>query len=92
MVRFAEGGCSSWLADSHLPAASSYGRERALVFLPLCMGAPVLWDEKWCTLITSFNFKPSFKAYLQYILAWRIPWTEEPGGLQSMGLQRVGHN
>ena len=23
------------------------------------------------------------------ILAWRIPWTEEPGGLQSMGLQRV---
>ena len=26
------------------------------------------------------------------ILAWRIPWTEKPGGLQSMGLQRVGHN
>ena len=24
------------------------------------------------------------------ILAWRIPWTEEPGGLQSMGSQRVG--
>ena len=26
------------------------------------------------------------------ILTWRIPWTEEPGRLQSMGLQRVGHN
>ena len=26
------------------------------------------------------------------ILAWRIPWTEEHGGLQSMGLQRVRHN
>ena len=26
------------------------------------------------------------------ILAWRIPWTEEPGGLQSMGLQGVRHN
>ena len=25
------------------------------------------------------------------ILAWRIPWTEEPGGLQSAGSQRVGH-
>ena len=25
------------------------------------------------------------------ILAWRIPWTEEPGGLQHMGLHRVGH-
>ena len=26
------------------------------------------------------------------ILAWRIPWTEEPGGLQPMGSQRVGHH
>jgi len=26
------------------------------------------------------------------IAAWRIPWTEEPGGLQSMELQRVGHD
>ena len=25
------------------------------------------------------------------ILAWRIPWTEDPVGLQSMGLQKVGH-
>ena len=28
---------------------------------------------------------------LQY-LAWKIPWTKEPGGLQSMGSQRVRHN
>ena len=26
------------------------------------------------------------------ILAWKIPWTKEPGGLQSMGSQSVGHN
>ena len=26
------------------------------------------------------------------ILAWRIPWTQEPGGLQSIGSQRVGHD
>ena len=26
------------------------------------------------------------------VLAWRVPWTEEPGGLQSVGLHRVGHN
>ena len=26
------------------------------------------------------------------VLAWEIPWIEETGGLQSMGLQRVGHN
>ena len=37
---------------------------------------------------------PSFAAYgnpLQF-LAWKIPWTEEPGGLQSMGSQRVRHD
>ena len=32
------------------------------------------------------------KATHSSILAWRIPGTEEPGGLQSMGLQRVGHD
>ena len=26
------------------------------------------------------------------VLAWGIPWTEEPGGLQSMGFQRIKHN
>ena len=26
------------------------------------------------------------------ILVWEIPWTEEPGGLQSMGSQRIGHD
>ena len=32
------------------------------------------------------------KATQSIILAWEIPWTEEPGGLQSMGLQRVRHD
>ena len=31
-------------------------------------------------------------ATLSSILAWKISWTEEPGGLQSMGSQRVGHD
>ena len=31
-------------------------------------------------------------AALSRILAWRIPWTEEPGGLQSTGSQRAGHD
>ena len=30
--------------------------------------------------------------YQSSILAWRIPWTKEPGGLQSMGFQRVEHD
>jgi len=32
------------------------------------------------------------KATHSSILAWRIPWIEEPGGLQFIGLQRVGHD
>ena len=32
------------------------------------------------------------KATHSSILAWRIPWTDEPGGLQSTGSQRVGHD
>ena len=39
-----------------------------------------------------FLFLKKGKATHSNILAWRIPWTEEPGRLQSMGLQRVGHN
>ena len=40
------------------------------------------------------QYKESEKAMAPHssTLAWKIPWTEEPGGLQSMGLLRVGHN
>ena len=31
-------------------------------------------------------------SHLESTVAWRIPWTEEPGGLQSTGSQRVGHD
>jgi len=39
-------------------------------------------------------FKPTMKIMATHssVLAWRILWTEESGGLQSMGLQRVGHH
>ena len=36
--------------------------------------------------------REEFMAALSSILAWRIPWTEEPGGLQSRGSQRVRHD
>ena len=45
--------------------------------------------------IGSLNWEDSLEeemAIHSSILAWRIPWTEEPGGLQSIGLQRVRHN
>ena len=41
------------------------------------------WRRKW---------KPKKMATHSGILAWKIPWTEAPGGLYSMGSQRVRHN
>ena len=38
------------------------------------------------------NFLEKEIAMHSIILAWEIPWTEEPGGLQFMGSQRVVHN
>ena len=42
----------------------------------------------------TFHFHAVEKAMAPHssTLAWKIPWTEEPGGLQSMGLPRVGHD
>ena len=47
------------------------------------------------TLVLSLGQEDPLKkgmATLSCVLAWRISWTEETGGLQSMGLQRVGHD
>ena len=41
---------------------------------------------------TRRGFNPWVMATHSSILAWRIPWTEQPGGLQSVGSQRVGHD
>ena len=49
--------------------------------------------QETCTLFLGWEVAPEKKmATHSGILAWRIPWTGEPDGLQSMGLQRVGHN
>ena len=40
----------------------------------------------------SLDWENPLEKEMDSIHAWRIPWTEEPGGLQSMGSQRVGHD
>ena len=60
---------------------------------------------EWCFIGAASPLPPKFTSCLigkipleeematySSILAWRILWTEEPGGLQSMGLQSAGHN
>ena len=49
----------------------------------------------WETLVQSLGWEDPLEKEMathSSILAWEIPQTEEPGGLQSMGLQRVGHD
>ena len=49
----------------------------------------------WESWVLSLGWEDSLEegtASHSSILAWRIPWTEEPGRLQSMGSQRVGHS
>ena len=47
------------------------------------------------TRVRSLHWEDSLEKELatySSILAWAVPWTEEPGGLQSMGSKRVGHD
>ena len=49
-------------------------------------------QEKWVPSLGQKDPLEKEMATLCSILAWRIPWTEEPSGLQSTGSQRVGHD
>ena len=49
-------------------------------------------QETWVQSLGQEDLLEKKMATYSSILAWKIPWTEEPGGLQSMGLQRARHN
>ena len=49
-------------------------------------------QETWVPSLGQEDPLEKGKAAHSSILAWRIPWTEESGGPQSTGLQRVGHD
>ena len=52
---------------------------------------PTVWETQVQTLGQDDLLKKEMATHSS-ILAWKIPWTEEPGRLQSMGPQRVGHD
>ena len=52
---------------------------------------PTVW-ETWVRFLGREDPLEKEMAIHSSILAWKIPWMEEPGRLQSMGSQRVGHN
>ena len=52
---------------------------------------PTVWETQVQSLGQEVPLEKGMATHSS-ILAWRIPWIEEPGRLQSMGLQRVGHD
>ena len=52
---------------------------------------PTMW-ESWVQSLGREDLLEKEMAIHSGTLAWRTPWTEEPGGLQNMGSQRVGHD
>ena len=84
--------CSTWPRRQDLYLGSSlYRRERASLVAQMVKNLPAMWK----TLVWSLGQEdPLEKGMVTHssILAWRIPWTEEPGRLHSMELQTVGHD
>ena len=52
---------------------------------------PAMWEARVRSLSREDTLEEQM-ATQSSILAWKIPWTEEPGRLQSIGSQRVGHD
>ena len=52
---------------------------------------PAMW-KVWVQFLCQEDSLEKEMATHSSILAWKIPWVEEPSGLQSTGLQRVGHD
>ena len=52
----------------------------------------VAMQETWVRSLGKGDLLEKGMAAHSSILAWSIPWTEQPGGLQSVGSQRIGHS
>ena len=64
---------------------------RASLVAQTVKNLPVMWETR----VQSMGWEDTLEkgmATHSSILAWRIPWTKKPGGIQSMGLQRIIHD
>ena len=80
--------CSNF-CHSELGMLPSRGRSSQIA---LMVKNPPAMRETWVRSLGWEDPLENDMATHSNILAWRIPWAEEPGGLQSMGLQRVGYD
>ena len=71
--------------------SSDFGLERSALVAQRLKHLPAM-REIWVRSLGRKDPLQKEMATHSSILGWRIPWTEEPGGLQSTGSQRVGHD
>ena len=76
---------------SHLPEFNYVFSVEASLVAQMKKNLPAM-QETWVRSLGWEDLLEKEMATHSSILAWRIPWTEEPDRLQSMGSQRVGHN
>ena len=69
----------------------SFLPERASLVAQMVKHLPAMW-ETWVQPLGQEDPLEKEMATHSSTLAWKIPWMEEPGGLQSMGSHRVGHD
>ena len=72
-----------WLTLSHMTNSAAKESGKCIVWL---------WAQEEEKRVMVINYQEKEMATHFSILAWRIPWTEEPSGRLSIGLHRVGHN
>ena len=93
-----------WLYQSHFYQSCDQSTARALLILSLVSvisgvsrvaqmvkNLPAMWETQVRSLDQQDSLEKGMATHSSS-LAWRSPWIEEPGGLQSMGSQRVGHS
>ena len=76
---------TSWISSGHTVGSASLHWLAQIV-----KNLPAMWETQIRSLGQEDLLEKEMATHSS-ILAWRIPWTEEPGGLQSKGSQRVGH-
>ena len=64
---------------------------RASLITEVVKSLPLMWETRVRSLGQEDPLEKEMAPHSS-TLAWKIPWTEEPGGLQSTGSQRVGHD
>ena len=83
--------CSNYFPISFLAHYFLFDLIRSSLVAQMVKRLPIMWETQVQLLGREDPLEKEMATHSS-TLAWKIPWTEEPGRLQPMGLQRVGHD